>query len=144
MTPVEELREAARLMRERAGAATQGRWELLDDGDRLVAWHVNAGGFEIDFACVIDEPIEDADNAAHIASWHPAVALAVADWLDAEAVVLGERQPFLDLINAAVEHNSGIKTTLSFGKQEDGSPAMQFDTSPAALAAARTYLGTQP
>ena len=30
----------------------------------------------------------DRDNAAHIASWHPAVALAVADVLDADEIFL--------------------------------------------------------
>jgi hypothetical protein len=28
---------------------------------------------------------QDGADAGHIASWHPAVALAVADWLDFEA-----------------------------------------------------------
>lgn len=51
----EILRKAASLMRERAEAATPGPWIPFD---------------------------ADAD---HIASWHPAVALAVADWLDATA-----------------------------------------------------------
>ena len=32
--------------------------------------------------------VGNAANAEHIASWHPAVALAVADWLDADAGVM--------------------------------------------------------
>jgi hypothetical protein len=75
MTPVETLRTAARLMRERAEAATPGPWSSffgrvrLDDGRDLFLT-TTAGGYA---------------DAAHIASWHPAVALAVADWLDIAA-----------------------------------------------------------
>jgi hypothetical protein len=38
---------------------------------------------------------ESAEHAAHIASWHPAVAAEVADWLDAEAAAL-ECEPLED------------------------------------------------
>lgn len=81
----EVLREAARLMRERAGAAAF---------TAPSPWHVD--GWEI---CTDDEePIETisvvtsglhwkeaSEQRVHVASWHPAVALAVADWLDNEA-----------------------------------------------------------
>ena len=71
------LRRAATLMRERAEAATEGPW-TRGDIDRFAE-----GPFTVDYADV--EPnvcggIDPAD-AEHIASWHPAVALAVADWL---------------------------------------------------------------
>lgn len=70
------LREAAALMRSRAEAAPDSHWfaVLRQDGR---AW--------------IDVPDEDGHAlamhgfqaaATHIASWHPAVALAIADWLD--------------------------------------------------------------
>jgi hypothetical protein len=39
---------------------------------------------------VADCAIEDAE---HIASWHPAVALAVADWLDKLADFCAEAKP---------------------------------------------------
>jgi hypothetical protein len=58
------LRRAAALMRERA--------EATDDWYSAQAWAT---------ASPMSLPIEPAD-AEHIASWHPAVALAVADWLD--------------------------------------------------------------
>ena len=90
MTPAEELRAAAKLMRERATAATPGPWHRVAG-----IWHGET------FAAVIGakgDP-EDAEtwlmatgrgcreaDAHHAASWHPLVALAVADWLDAEAV----------------------------------------------------------
>lgn len=63
----ETLRRAAALMRERA--------EAVDDWYSAEAWATTAP---------MNLPIEQPD-AEHIASWHPAVALAVADWLDAMA-----------------------------------------------------------
>ena len=85
----ETLRRAASLMRERAEAATQGPWLLdsiengehglfLPDGrgpehERLGCGGSQIAGWMTDF------------NATHIASWDPAVALAVATWLDSHA-----------------------------------------------------------
>ena len=81
----ETLRRAAALMRERAVAAKawDGNWQVHDskpgrvievkgDGwdDAIIASCVDYGGTE-----------NGTEYAAHIASWHPAVALAVADWL---------------------------------------------------------------
>lgn len=63
----EILRRAAAAMRERA--------EAVDGWYSAAAW-ATTHPFSL--------PIEPAD-AEHIASWHPAVALAVADWLDATA-----------------------------------------------------------
>lgn len=102
MTAVETIREAAALMRERAEAATQGRWESLERGDRLVAWRMDPSGeFDDDFEYVVDEPMSNGANAEHIASWDPAVALAVADMLDAEArayeVFVGSRRAVGDV-----------------------------------------------
>jgi hypothetical protein len=66
----ELLRRAAAKMRETATAATPGPWDAqgreVGSGESLVAW----------------VPIGYAADAEHIASWPPAVALAVADWLD--------------------------------------------------------------
>ena len=87
--PADELRHAAKLMRDRAEAATPGPWEA---SGRVVD---QAAG---DYADVIGSEVEcmaycyggtavlpvKAD-AEYIASMHPAVALAVADWLDNEA-----------------------------------------------------------
>ena len=73
----ELLREAAALMRERATAATPGPWSEVGDGELMGCFAVVAGGedeFNVAPAII---PI----NAEHIASWHPVVALAVADWL---------------------------------------------------------------
>lgn len=88
-TEVELLREATTLMRKLASGATQGEWESLDGGDRVVAWTEEGGDFEY----VVDEPMSHAGNAAHIAAWDPTVASTVADWLDEAAAELEEHIP---------------------------------------------------
>jgi len=111
----ELLREAAALIRQRAEAATPGRWER--DG----GWSVTAPspvGWVGPHVIVDTATRNDAEHIAGIAN--PAVALAVADWLDA----------------TAAEHES-----------DSGNPRVDdffaaFDTAPdiAALAVARAYL----
>lgn len=64
-------------MRERAEAATGGPW--VADRRMVVA----APGPNAKYvADCFDEPVASDADAAHIASWHPAVALAVAKALD--------------------------------------------------------------
>lgn len=80
----EILRRAASLMRERAQAATPGVWETSDSS----LTHPGAGtnvysdseGPVVGDCCGYQggTGIQDGE---HIASWHPAVALAVADML---------------------------------------------------------------
>lgn len=77
MTPAERLREAARVMRARAEAATPGgpRWETEPDDtlpSRAYIFPADSG------SAIASAPVDDAE---HIASWHPAVALAVAELL---------------------------------------------------------------
>lgn len=74
----ELLREAACLMRERAEAATPGPWEAF--GDHLV-WPSEKGPAANDPILAMFGEAHD-ESATHIASWHPAVAIAVADWLE--------------------------------------------------------------
>ena len=92
--PAGTLRRAATLMRERAETATPGPW-----------WPV-AGIWQTEtFAAVLGPKgiPEDAGtwlmatgrgaasqeaDADHAASWHPLVALAVADWLEREASLI--------------------------------------------------------
>jgi len=79
----ETLRAAAALMRSRAEAATPGPWECY--GDHLV-WPSDKGPAANDpILAMVGEAHDDSTH--HIASWHPAVALAVADWLNACALV---------------------------------------------------------
>lgn len=89
------LREAAKLMRERAEGATPGPWTMRD------GWGPTDDGLMV-FARIANDAHETVIapsghpdgpdgleakryDAEHIAYWHPAVALAVADWLEAEA-----------------------------------------------------------
>jgi hypothetical protein len=58
-------------MRERAEAATPGPWQIRHRN--YIVTSSTPGSI---IGC--DEGVD----AAHVASWHPAVALAVADWLD--------------------------------------------------------------
>lgn len=73
----ETLRRAASLMRDRAEAAgaTEGWWGI----EPLV--RALDGTFS---------PPDARADAKHIASWRPAVALAVADWLDDAATLADE------------------------------------------------------
>lgn len=90
----ELLREAAALMRTRAGVATDGGhgWRVADHAGANEVWadRDTAGwdAFMVATTATRLNPnpgVKGHDDAAHIASWHPAVALAVADWLDGVA-----------------------------------------------------------
>jgi hypothetical protein len=80
------LREAATLMRQRANAASQGTWQRTSEanigGYPSVITRNGAGVYG-----VVDEWHVESPDAEHIASWHPLVALAVADVLEHEAAV---------------------------------------------------------
>lgn len=121
------LRRAASLMRERAEAATPGPWRFTDAETVADVWD---GGLVVvnpnrdPIANVSDQwyesdPDEPApvDDARHIASWHPAVALAVADWLE----------------HAAARAESKI--------QHGGKESPVWSHERDALAVARAYLG---
>jgi hypothetical protein len=93
VTPLEELREAATLVRERAQAATPGPWVHVGhgtDGAFMGCGYVitDAEGCE---GGDIAGPTGDLyprggysprDDMAWIASMHPGVGLALAAWLD--------------------------------------------------------------
>ena len=91
----ELLRRAASEMRRRAEAATPGPWRFTDSETVNDVWDAGLVVVDADqtaIAALHDQWYEPddgepacVDDARHIASWHPAVALAVADWLDAEA-----------------------------------------------------------
>lgn len=68
------LHEAASMMRERAETAR---------GLGVKPWRVDGVGIIACGGTHIANPMPDVDQ--HIASWHPVVALAVADWLDTTA-----------------------------------------------------------
>lgn len=72
MSGLDELRAATAQMRARAQAASPGPWVAHPDG---LVWADRLGDPVSGSEC-----LEDAE---HIAGWHPPVALAVADLLDA-------------------------------------------------------------
>jgi len=78
MTPADTLRSAARLMRGRAHAAEGPPWVIHPAEHRPHGYDVVA-----DRLVVAEVPCPAC--VQHVASWHPGVALAVADWLDEEA-----------------------------------------------------------
>jgi hypothetical protein len=92
MTP-DTLRRAATLIRERAEKATPGPWGWTwFDGTHAAR--------EVTYAVApavarTNRWKTGFDNAEHIASWHPAVALAAATWLEHEAD-RAEHQPWTD------------------------------------------------
>lgn len=102
------LRRAAALIRERAEAARTSIPEVCPE------WHSKE-------ALMAHGKTEG--DAEHIASWHPAVALAVADWLDREAV---EHERY---VSQAVR-DSTVRTAYADERARH------------ALAVARAYLGT--
>ncbi|MCL2611967.1 MAG: hypothetical protein FWD95_01905 [Nocardioidaceae bacterium] len=103
MSAAETLRQAAALIRSRAKAATPGPWRFTDSEAVNDVW---AGGMVVvsddadPIANVQDEWYENdpgepapVNDAEHIASWNPVVALAVADLLDAVALVADHYPP---------------------------------------------------
>ena len=87
------LREAAALMRSRAKTATEGPWSLTFipesavPSQHAVDRHYVMGCFDGNARNPAGPAAmcEYEPDAEHIAGMHPAVALAVADWLDATA-----------------------------------------------------------
>ena len=97
----ETLRRAAALMRERAEAATPGPW--VRSGSSIETDHECSPGHDCwpvgdtysgmkPDGSTYPRDLNRAD-AEHIASWHPAVALAVADLLDGEAAHFQHNYP---------------------------------------------------
>jgi hypothetical protein len=77
----ETLRRAAALMRERAEAATPGPWigEYSGHTGHVVMDAESTSALDHVASC---SHYRAAFDSEHIASWHPTVALAVADLLD--------------------------------------------------------------
>lgn len=84
------LRQAAALMRERAEATVY----VLSVEGTPVPWH-SEGSLALDF---------DPDDAGHIAGMSPAVALAVADWLEYVARGIEVAQQYGGYVPHADDH----------------------------------------
>lgn len=132
------LREAAALMRERAEKASRGPWRHESNLGKVPASVVHAApgairGKDRDLPVTADTFGRDG---AHIASWHPAVALAVADLLD-------ERAKLWDVnVRATQSPSRGVDDPpgIYYGNPElaEANAARHFRH---ALNVARNYLG---
>lgn len=97
----ETLRRAAALMRERAESASGSPWQhvaIEDEDGAADSYVISLTGFTS-----IGEDVGEAmavGDAEHIASWHPAVALAVAGLLEFAAPFGNQPQPY----SPTVEH----------------------------------------
>lgn len=102
-SPVEELREAARVLRERAGAASSGPWEVGPTfGARDSRVYVRTEGAfdwvgsadaaepQTVMACQVANVPWFRANAAYIATMDPLVGLALADLLESVESVYGK------------------------------------------------------
>jgi len=86
--PAETIRRAAALMRERAEAMPPPPWRA-EGRDVTATQDYSGDDFDPDWDCAFNVAVcRRQDEAEHIASWHPLVALAVADWLDREAAFI--------------------------------------------------------
>lgn len=86
-TPADELRTAAEKLRALASAATPGPWEgVVDDHGR---GEVDASIWADSISYYVTEKISSGGrhkaDAHYIATMHPGVGTALADWLDSEA-----------------------------------------------------------
>ena len=84
-TPAHLMRRAAERMRELAGGCERRRWHWVAADPKRYPQQVRSdGNVALIAECYID-PAHRPFEAEHIASWHPLVALAVAEWLETEA-----------------------------------------------------------
>lgn len=94
----DDLRAVAAEIRELANAATPGPWGVshwreggktthhtLEKTESRTVNGVERRGFLVRQVAMTYADKRGHADFTHIAAWHPAVALAVADWLDAEA-----------------------------------------------------------
>jgi hypothetical protein len=90
----ETLRKAASMMRLRANAATNPGhgWRLGDLAGANEVWaNRDAAGWDAFMVATTatrlnpNPGVTGHADAAHIASWHPGMALAIADWLGSAA-----------------------------------------------------------
>lgn len=88
-------------MRERAEAATPSPWraenhDSLEDGCGILGggtpW--SSAEYGIAFTVGFTNREHCHTDAEYIASWHPAVALAVADWLEDTASLIDDTQGY--------------------------------------------------
>lgn len=156
-TPAAQLRAAAKLMRERAKKATPGPWRTHDTwlpAGGHTATVLSGEGNDTDLRAWlptfkdVDQPWDSERNAwadaEHIASWHPLVALAVADWLED---VARDADDLLKLDTPECPHDGGDCYCRPMAPEWGCDRCGEYLTPGAcrcwdkALAVARAYLG---
>lgn len=128
----EILREAAALMRGRAEGATSGPWEFrprrgfqtMSDNPATIGF-VDTAGY---FVMLREGTWATESDMGYLASWHPAVALAVADWLDTAGADLWAHGPLCECGSGCLDCDDDL-----------WQPHVRR-----ALAVARAYLGGDP
>lgn len=138
----ETLRRAASLMRDRAEGAAQGVWDevAVRDVDGRTFNAVEADGRLV---CEIPRTPQGSADSWHVASWHPSVALAVADWLEA-ADVAHERafeEHWLNTARAWDKNNDVPMTSEVHAHFRMAAAEFADGQCRPALAVARAYLG---
>lgn len=100
LKPLDRIRAAERLIRERATVATSGPWEFRPRRGFESIGHnpatigfVGTAGY---FVMLREGTWATESDMAYIASWHPAVALAVADWLHTAGADLWAHGPLCE------------------------------------------------
>lgn len=95
--PLDDLRAAAKLLRDRAEAATPGPWSHVDHGKdgafngcgQVITWGEGVEGGDIAAPSGDLYPrggYSPMEDMAYIATVHPGVGLALADWLESVVV----------------------------------------------------------
>lgn len=72
----------------------------------------------------------------------PALGVALADWLESEALFLQAIPPMVDLFNFSAKLRTGTDATLRLGYREDGEIAMVGESTEAALTVANVIIAT--
>lgn len=130
-TAAATIRRAAQLIRERAANATPGEWYA--DGDLGVYAY---GSEDIpDCPKVFTDHAATREDIEHIAGFGPLVAVAIAEWLDAEADRLEQHIP------AWARPSSGVDgpPALCWNNPQRLAELIEHHYGPA-LAVARAYL----
>lgn len=110
------LRRAASLMRERAEAATY-----------VYAEHTPKAGQPVPWFDATDAYCFDDNDGPHIMAWSPAVALAVADWLE----------------SVADDHDRRLANVNEYLAERNSGPVESCRILDEPLNVARAYLGEQ-
>jgi hypothetical protein len=125
MGALDDLREAAKTLRERAEAATRGPWLRAADHSLARGQYADndLGWWDGEYAAPVGstgDGDEATADARYIATVHPGVGLALADWLDkaAEAWPLDLAAPPRDPRDRAMLYEALAVARLILGRAD--------------------------